>query len=391
MIPKSLSASAIQVAELCPARYKAEWIDRARGFGQTAATLGSTVHNSLELFVKECFIEKTSEPNMKLLLDLFHLSYVQLYNTHDTETEEYADGQQMLGNWFGRTSFDGVNVISCEVKDNFLVPTSAGDIPFNYVWDRFDQIRPGVYKVVDYKTNRWNVSSADLQKKIQARAYGLAAAIQLKARGIEYDTIWVEFDMLRHERVGRVFTYEDNVATWNYIKESAEDLIKTPDDQVEERLNDQCLFCVRKSSCKALQKNIDVGGIYSHKTIEELIDIRAQVEWQKKGLDALVKDLDSHILTQAKKLDMEDFESDMNKLMIRASGRRSVDAERVEKVIGPQLFERYGSQSITLDSVNKLMKSDQLTPQQKVELKGMIYMKYGEPRVKIETKNPIDD
>lgn len=391
MIPKTLSASALQVAELCKARYQAEYLERSQSLGKSAATLGSTVHGALEFYVKAVYIDKSDPPSLKLLMDFYYLSYVQQFTTHDTDTEEYGEGQQMLMKWFDRTSFDGVRVISCENKTNFLVPTSIGDIPFNYIWDRFDEIRPGVFKVVDYKTNRWNVSSADLQKKIQARAYALACAIQLKAQGIEYETIWVEFDMLRHERVGRVFTREENVATWSYIKDSAEEIIKTPDTDPEERLNDQCLFCVRKASCKALQKNIAVGGIYSTQTVEEMIDLRAQAEWQKKGLDSLIKDLDTHILTQAKAMDKTEFESDMNTLMIRASSRRAVDAERVEKVIGPQLFERYGQQSITMQSIDKLLKGDVLTPQQKIELRGMIYQKAGEPGIKIETKNPIDD
>jgi hypothetical protein len=404
MQPKSLSATALHVFEQCPARYKAEHIDRSKGFGGTAATLGSTVHGALEMFVKACYIDNTHEPSENLLLEFLKLSYVSTFGTTNYETVEYMEGYEMMVNWYKRTIVKDeyfkniVKVVSCEVKTFFEVPTSIGPIPFNYIWDRFDQTAEKKFKVVDYKSNRWAIRPEDLKKKIQARCYGLAAAIQLKSQSIEYDKIWVEFDLLRHGPVGTVFTYEDNAATWKFLKESAEEIIATQTEDaagnpipVPEKLNPECLFCVRKAGCEALRKNITVGGLHSIATIEEAIDIRAQVEWQKKGLESLLKDLDAKILTEARERDMEQFESDLNRLTIGVSTRRAVDAERVEQAIGPKLFAKYGSNSITLANVEKLLKGKELTPEQKANLRSLIYTTTGEPRVKVEPKNPIDE
>lgn len=391
MKPASLSATALHVAELCPARYKAEHIDRSKGFGGFAATLGSSVHGALEDYVKIVYMKKAEQPNKKLLLDLFKQSYVSHFGTHDLATQEYMEGYKMMEDWFARANFDGVRVISCEVKDNFLVPTSIGDLPFNYIWDRFDQIKDDEYKVVDYKSNRWGITPADLKKKIQARAYGLAAAIQLKREGIVPKRIWVEFDMLRHGPVGIVFSREELAATWHYIKSTAQEIIDTPDDEAPERLNGECLFCVRKAQCNALKKNIAVGGIHSIGSVEEAIDLRAQVEWQKKGLESLIGDLDRKILTEARERDMEEFESDMNRLKVTVSSQRAVDAEMVEMAIGQKLFEKYGSRNITMATVDKLLKGKELTLEQKKQLRSLIFQKKGEPRVKVEPKNPIDE
>lgn len=398
MNPTSFSASALNVHELCPARYKAENIDRSKGFGGTAATLGTTVHGALEMFVKRCFLEDTEEPTWDLLHEMFKLSYVATFGTTDYETVEYMDGYSMLQGWHKREIKErdyfrkpGHRVISCEIKTNFMVPTSIGEIPFNYIWDRFDQIGEREFKVVDYKSNRWNIQPEDLRKKIQARAYGMAAAIQLKSQGIEYDVIWVEFDMLRFDRVGISFTREDNKAFWKYLTESAEQIIATPDDEVQEKLNPECLFCVRKADCDALRKNILVGGIHSLATIEDAIDLRAQLEWQKKGLESLIKDIDVKILTEAKERDSQNFESADNRLDITVSGRRKVDAEMVEMCVGSDVFNRYGGKSITLTKVDALLKSNDITPEQKAQLRSLIYTTYGEPSVKVTPKNPIDD
>jgi|SRR6478609_6700296 len=392
MIPKSLSATALQTFTACPARFKAEKFDLARGVNtNTAAWLGSSVHGALELYVKACYLDHTQEPSEKLLLDFFKMSYAQIFGSYDYDTVEYMEGYKMLTDWFKRTSFEGVEVQSCEIKTFFNVPTSAGDIPFNYIWDRFDKIRDGVYKVVDYKSNRWGIQPKDLKKKIQARAYGLACAIQLKADNIEYERIWVEFDMLRHQPVGISFSREEIAATWYFIKDSAEEILARGDDEFEERLNAECLFCPRKVSCDELKRNIVVGGIHSIESVEKAIDLRAQIEWQKKGLESLLKDLDAKILAEAQERDMTEFESDMNNLIIGRGQQRSVDAERVGHVIGPKLMEKYGGTSVSMANIDKLLKGKELTDEQKRDLRGLIFMKTGEPKIKVEPKNPIDD
>ena len=391
MKPTSLSATAIQVFEACPARYKAENIERSKGFGGVAASLGSAVHGALELYVKAVYLDKKEPANEKLLLDLFKLSYADVFNSSDFQTVEYVEGYEMLSKWYARTDFEGVRVVSAEIKSFFEVPTPIGPLPFNYIWDRFDEIRPGEFKVVDYKTNRWGLKSSDLQKKIQARAYGLAAAIQLKREGIEYKRIWVEFDLLRHSPVGRVFTRDDNAAFWHYLKATAETIVNTPDDKVPEKLNAECLFCVRKVQCNALKKNVAVGGIHTVSRIEDAIDLRAQLEWQKKGLDSLIKDIDVKIMAEAKLRDMHEFESDINKLVIGVSSNRAVDPDMVSMAIGPELFEKYGSHSITMANVDKLLKGKELSATQKAQLRGLIHQKSGDPKVRVEARNPIDE
>lgn len=385
MQPKSFSASALHVAELCLSRYRAENIERSRGPGGTAASLGTSVHGALELYVQAKMLG--GDPDLKYLLDMFRMSYMTTFGTADTNTEDFEDGVEMLTKWHKRTDWTGVKILSCEVKENFMVKTSIGDIPFNYIWDRHDQIGENEYKVIDYKTNRWGINPQDLKKKIQARSYGLAAQIKYP----NAERIWVEFDMLRHDGpVGIVFTREENAATWRFIKEKAEEIIRTADEDVEERLNGECLFCVRKQECTALLKNISVGGIFGVGSAVEAIDRRAQLEYQAKAVSAAIRELDEVIIAEAKKTDTLEFESDLNRMFITASLRRSVDGDMVERVIGPQLFDKYGGRSFTIGSVDKLLKGSEITDDQKRQLRGLIYSKRGEPSVKVEPKNPID-
>lgn len=379
----------MNVAELCMARYKAESIDYSKGMGGAAASLGTSVHGALEMYVKSVYIAKTHVASLELLLDLFKMSYMTTFNTADLDTEDYSDGVAMLKAWFKRTDFTDRTVISAEVKTNFPINTSIGAIPFNYIWDRFDQVGDTEFEVIDYKTNRWGINPGDLKKKIQARAYGLAAQIQQP----EATKIWVKFDMLRHDGpVGIVFSREENAATWKFLKTKAQQIIDTPEDEVRETLNPECLFCVRKQACGALRKNIASGGVFSIAMNPEVaVDQRTMLDNQLKAVASAIRELDEIILREAKEADLFEFESELNTLTIGVSSQRAIDADFVERVIGEPLFKKYGGKSFTIGNVEKLLKGNEIDEPTKKQLRGLIYKKAGEPRVKVAPKAAIGE
>lgn len=393
MIPKSFSATALQTASSCLARYHAEHIERSKGISGTAASLGSAVHGALEMYVKECILEKNLDGTLALLQDFFKMSYMMIFSTSDCNTLEFIEGLEMLARWHKRTDFTQFEVLTCEVKENFGVTTSIGTIPFNYIWDRHDKLGENEYRVVDYKTNKWGINPMDLKDKPQARAYGLAAQIKYP----DATKIVVQFDMLRHDGpVGIIFTRDDNIATWKWIKAEAERIIAADDSTPEaiaelETLNPECLFCPRSTSCKALRKNIAIGGALAAGSVEAMIDTRAELEWQRKAVGAAIQKLDAVILETAKAQDRIDFETEQNKLSLGVRARRQIDAERAEKVLPPAVAAEYLGKTLTMAKVDLLLKGNELDEAQKQALSSLIYFNYGEPSVNVKPKNPIDD
>jgi RecB family exonuclease len=388
MIPRTLSATSVNVAETCLARWEAEMYHRGKGIQGKAASIGSAVHGALEMYVKTAIMEGKSPATLKLLLDFYQLSYTQVFNSVDYDTDEFRDGQNICKEWHKRTKWDGVEVLSVEVKESFDIQTSAGPIPFNYILDRLDRLGPNTVRVMDYKTNAWGLNPADLKKKIQARCYSLAMRIKFKT---EADIkIWVEFDMLRHDGpVGISFSKEDDAATYRYLQATAERIIATKEGEAPETLNPDCNFCPRKAKCTALKKNIAIGGVFSMADIRETVDLRAAMDYQRKAIGNLISELDEIILAEAKEQDVMSFESEMNRLNVTVSSRRSIDGERVEHVIGADLFDQFSGKSITMGAIDKLLKGDEITPEQKVQLKGLIFSKQGEPSIRVESRGGI--
>ncbi len=369
------------------ARYNAENIEYARGESNIAALEGTALHAALEMYVKRVYLDKVEQPALELLENYYKIGYTVTFGSSDFTTAEFKTGLKLLKAWFAREDFSTFEVLSCEIKESFAIPVlidgAKEEIPFNYIWDRHDKIAPGIYRVVDYKSNRAGLSPDELRKKLQARCYALAAQIKHK----DATEIWVEFDMLRHDgRVGTVFTREDNVATWRFIKAEAQRIIDTDGGKpLAETINPDCGFCVRKTTCKTLLKNIAVGGVFSLDPAQR-VDTRAALSNQKKAVEAALKELDKVILAEAQETDVLEFEGAQYKQIITTRAMRVVDPDMAFQVIGPELARRYGGSKITMGAVDTLLEGDEITDSQKAQLRSLITRTTGSPYVMSKKK-----
>lgn len=387
MIPKSLSATSIQVFEACPARWVAEYFNRAPQPSSTHADLGTAVHGALERYVKDglhAVHGSGGADNWSELADLFTEEYERLFD----DQSRYAEGLQMCKRWYDRQDWTDRTVLSTEVKTNFLVKAKGNEVIFNYVWDRCDKIDngDGTYdvEVIDYKTVSRPVSVDGLKNKIQARCYGLAGQIAYP----EARRIWVTFDLLRFDPVGIVFTRDENIATWRYLQRTFARILDTDEETAPEVLNPECNWCIRKLVCGALGKHVDVGGVLGSDDPLAVSKMRFDLENQKKGIDAAIRDLDEFLLTYAEKNEVFEIEHPDLDVRITSKRSRALDSERVADIIGVELLAEYGSIGVT--AVDKLLKDKRLSDSQREALKGLVRYKHSEPKIVVSAKNPID-
>lgn len=409
MIPKTLSASSLQVASMCLDRWRAEYMNRAPGFGNAAADVGIAVHGGLEGFVKAVYIDKTHAhldrvQQKELLISYYQMSYVQTFQTADMETETYKDGFNLTMRWFERTDLSNVMaVVSVEVKKKIEIPFNHPEgpahtcehcsakqtpgvcyIPFNYIMDRVDQIDETVWEVIDYKTIRVPIQPEDLQAKVQARAYALAAQIEHP----EATKIKVTFDLLRHEKVSIWFTREDNANFWHYLCAETQRIVNTPEKDVKPTLNPECMYCVKKATCPLLTKNISNGGVHSV-SIDEAVSLKAQLENQMKAQKYLIDELEEKIFKYAAQNDVLEWETEdgAHTVKLDMSRRRTFDAQLAAKIMGEDLFAQMGN--MTLGNLEKVINDNSLDPEMRKELKALIGYKNGNLSLKIAPKKTV--
>jgi len=384
VIPKSLSATALQVWESCPARYAAETLHKTPMPSGWAADLGTTCHTALQEYVQRVYIDKADTPSLELLLTIFNNAFTEMFGTSRDDLRH--DGLRMMENWFLRSAdLAERDIIQLETKENFAIKTTAGEIIFNYIFDRLDRHEDGSIEVVDYKSIRARLAPDGLRDRIQARAYAVAAQIKYP----DAPRVWVTFDLLRYDPVGIVFTREENLATWRYIKAAAEKIIATPEDDVPEKINPDCQWCIRKQVCKALTEHVEAGGVLSLADPMLAAKKRAEVEQRSKALAKVMEELDSFILASAEADDVDTYEDDEFVVNIGARRTRTVtDPHSLAAIIGPDLMAKYGG--VTMTSVDKMLKSEVFDTDTEDRIKALVGYKTGNPSVKVVAKNPID-
>lgn len=386
MIPKSFSATAMQVGMACPARYNAEFIERAPQFAGSAAGLGSALHNALEDFVRGVKIRKDLMWSLDVLMDLYDKSFAKIFGA-DRSIPEYKDGKAILNKWYARpyifADICGSQTLSLEHKDSFDIPVVIDGVktkkPFNFIIDRLDRLGEGEYRVVDYKSQRLPVTPDELYSKLQARAYAVAVAIKYK----DAQKIWVEFDLLRHEKVAAVFTRNDNIDSWRMMCSAAQDIIDTPAEKAPEKLNTECMYCVRKATCATLVKNSAVGGIMSL-SIDDAALKMAEIQVQIKALGYLAGDLEKQLLLHAAEHDVLSFDTQYATVKVTSFGRRSFDEAKVAAIVGSDILARYGR--LNLSTIDELLKGSDITDGQKAALQAAIIKKPTEPGIKVVKK-----
>ena len=380
MLPSTLSASAIHVFETCEARFKATYIDRARDIQNDAASLGSAVHEVLELWIKT-EQHKVDWPDIVAKEAAIKRVWDIVYPTYFTDTSFYADGWAMIRKWVQQTDFTEKDVLSTEAKKSFEIPTSAGPIIFNYIIDRLDQNYDGSIEVVDYKSVRQPIPHDRMPHLTQVRCYAVAARIEFP----HADKIWVTYDLLRFTPVSVAFDRDECVQVWKYLKRVTERILAS--DGTRETLNPECRFCVRKHECKTLQSNQDAGGILSIGTLEEASNRLGKLTFLKGGIDQAISELQEAILTMAENDGVYEWETDEVDVKITAKGRRTVDHGRAAQVLGPTIMAKYGK--VGVGDIEEILKTEDLTSGQRSQLKQLMKKQFGAPYVVVKPR--IDD
>lgn len=374
VIPRSLSATSIQVYLACPARWKAEYMDRARMPSGSAASIGSVCHGCTEAWVRDDHHTKPYTLDQKR--QVMRAIYDEMYWRYFGDGERYEDGLDMILRWVERTDFSGREILAFERKMSFDIPTSAGAITFNFIMDRFDKLDNGDFEIIDYKSFARPLQPQELKQKPQCRVYALGVQMLYP----EIEQVWMTFDLFRYEPIGIVFTRDENRATYRWLCNLAERIVQ--DDTAEEILNDDCRYCVRKAECKTLQAHTQAGGPLGITDIDQAVRKSFEIDRAIKALNIQRSELEDLILRHMEGSELVEDTIGGLKVQVTMSARRGVDDDRVRSVIGDELMGRYGT--MTMAKFDAMMKDPAIEAEKKQALKRLVSKKFGDPIIKID-------
>lgn len=360
-----ISASKFKVYAACPSRYKAEYIDGGKT-GSSAgipALTGSAVHKALEEYVKMVYVDKTDDPRIELLIDLLGEHWQEVWDEPlDTKSAPYKDAVEMLKTWFERTDLSTVQVLSTEYKAIRTVEVPGGTREFIFIVDRCDfyvddLTGERVIRVVDYKTFRLNRGFDEVRKDRQMQMYAVGAMLLY---GEQCDRVEVQMDLLRHSTVTATYTIEEIRQFYIDMWKLAGEIIA--DEKAEERINSECLFCVKRVTCTAVRSNAAAGGVQSLLGTgdpEELLKAWFEVDAARKAAESAKKELDEALRITLDAEQVKDLTGGGYKATSRGNSRRSADPSRVASLIPPQVFAQVAK--VSVGELDKAYKNGEIT------------------------------
>jgi hypothetical protein len=389
--PKSMSASAVHAFEGCPARYVAESYRRTPNTSGSAASLGTSVHEALDRFQKLGLMTDPAA-TVAQLLDIYDTEYDKLFG-HDQSRK--AEGRELCVTWFDRTHPIEHTILSAEVKENFPIRVQWNGeqvvVPFNYIWDRCDELQPEpeqVIDVVDYKTIAIPLNAEQMREKVQVRCYGLAAQVKYP----NAKRVWITYDMLRHgEPLGVSFTKDDNVETYRYLQGMLLRILETDANKPPETVNDECRWCIRKQVCTSLRKHADVGGVHAIDDPVVAAERRHKMENVKAALTSAIAELDGFLMKHLVNEDILEFDAGSVVVSAAAQMRRHIDPANVRRIVPEEVWNEYGDINLKMPAFDKMLKDDRLTDDQKAALKASISRQPTAPSIKTKTKRQDED
>lgn len=373
---KTLSATSLKSYEGCPKRWLAEQtrvrLDSAPG------SFGTAVHAALDWTIKIAVeAGKIDHVLAKEVWETVHDKYLGL-------DAGYADeGWEQIEGYLHRLDAPPP-MISAEVKEFFIVTTEDGtEVKVNYICDRIDGgVEPPSVRVIDYKTQFAMVTPESMRGMIQPNLYAVAMR-----RKYECDEVEVVYEMLRHHTaVSVVFSKEDMDRTERYLKNVAQQILD--DESPVEKLNSDCVWCIRKSVCGTLAKAADLGWTATM-PLEKLVERRAEAQAAMKATEYLVDEIDAVLMAHMREADV--YSDDIGDYTVRLDVRKTgaYDPVVVYGVLGTGALKYMKVGKTALDKDLK-KKSGPYSPEERAEIENGLTVTYGEPKVKVEKRGSVD-
>lgn len=349
-----LSASRLKMAQDCLLQYHFHYeepnadavalkeIGNHRDNSQ-AGRLGNNIHDALEKWRMPDEFGDTPPAKFSTLMEY----YKEVSATREVDFEVYQDGVKMLKRWFYRRGKDPVRVVAVEHKfgqSNAPYEFDNGAKVYGFI-DLIIEHRDGSIEVIDYKTQRIDITQAEADNNIQAGIYLLVARDLFPDRPLVFT-----FDLLRHGLVSTVWNDEklDNFKDWLLTQYQSILLVDSSDTtKVPATIGKGCQWCSFSPICPKAQSMIQTGAWdminpMLDADLNDLLNDLATIKASTTMLAKQKKAIEEHIKNEVfdRQMPVEDCvaETDNWSVEWREQTRSSYIPQEVQKLVPPAVF-----------------------------------------------------
>lgn len=243
----TLSFTQIDTYQMCPLKYKYQYVLKIPTNPAGQASLGTSVHNTLEQFYTEYMNNKNIKKER--LLELFDESWIPVgFTSKSDERNSKEAGKKMLLNYYKTFHTKTLNILDLEKA--FKIKVGSGDDIFiNGKIDRLDSTSKNGIEIVDYKTGKTQ-EEKKLKNSLQLSIY-LLAATDKGLYNKKLSDVSLTFYYLQDNKKITVDQTEET------LQKAKENILEAVDNIKAENFKPKkgpaCNFCQFKMICEAWQ------------------------------------------------------------------------------------------------------------------------------------------
>ena len=243
----TLSFTQIDTYQLCPLKYKYQYVLKIPTNPAGQASLGTTVHNALEQFYSEFINNKNIKKER--LLQLFEESWIPVgYTSKSDESNSKKEGRNMLANYF--KTFHSKTLKILDLEKSFKIKIGSGeDVFINGKIDRLDSTSQDGIEIIDYKTGKLQ-EEKKLKNSLQLSIYLLAATDKGLYNKKLSDVSLTFYYLQANQKI----TVDQTEETLQKAKENILEAVENiKSEKFKPKKGPACDFCQFKMICEAWQ------------------------------------------------------------------------------------------------------------------------------------------
>lgn len=158
-----ISYSALNSYQICPLKYKFQYIDKIKTPKSKEAVFGTLIHSTLNFIHTPAILA----PSMEQALDHFSKNWNEdVFENELEERSAFSQGVEIIRRYYNDNDIAKINIVALE--SSFQI--KLGDHVVNGIIDRIDRTEDG-YEIIDYKTAKKMPSQEKVNNDVQLTIY----------------------------------------------------------------------------------------------------------------------------------------------------------------------------------------------------------------------------
>lgn len=290
-----ISYSGLNTYQICPLKYKFQYIDKIKTPKSKEAVFGTLIHSTLNFI----HIPAILAPSMEQALDHFSKNWnSDVFENELEERAAFSQGVEIIRRYYNDNDIAKVNIVALESPFQIKL----GEHTVNGIIDRIDRTEDG-YEIVDYKTAKKMPSQDKVDHDVQLTIYLQAFLDRYPEERKNLDKLKVSLYFVKHgAKLTSTRTEEDLKNIENKFLEVIE---KIGESEFQPVINPLCDWCDFQNRCPMWRHKFKEERKIDTKEVEQAIADYISAKDEAKHIRTKIMQLQDVV---AKYMDQEGVE-----------------------------------------------------------------------------------